>query len=407
LTGKRIVLLDALRGVCFVLMTVDHLPWSPVSRFSNPNYGLFGFFTALLGFIFLSGVVGGLVYEEHRVRHGLRAMTRRVARRARALYATQILLLLILLAAVTLHLPGVSRWHLGLLGRYPWEGALYGASLMYEPGYLGILPMYCLFLLLTPVLISQFTRGHVWHVLCASAALWIVSGLVIRLPNDPYGFDFGAFNPFGYQFVFVAGLALGAGRIRIDQISREGQRWLFATALVIAAAFFVLRLGYALYGPLIPEIDRLANAAQLGPLRMVNFAAFSLLIYWAALRVRWKSVDAAPFRWFAFVGRNSLPVFAWSILVAYAASAAFPEDPGRAVRIAVLVVAAASLTIPAQIRATYFGLRSGLRPHQAPPASTRYLTPSTAWVPAIQTASTPTSAISRVWYHLSGRQLRL
>ncbi len=407
MTGKRIVLIDALRGVCFVLMTVDHLPWSPVSRFSNPNYGLFGFFTALLGFIFLSGVVGGLVYEQHRVRHGLRAMTGRVARRARSLYVTQIFLFVILLVAVTAHLPGVSRWHLGLLESDPWKGVLYGTSMLYEPGYLGILPMYCLFLLLTPALIWQFSRGHTWHVLCASAALWVVSGLVIRLPNDPYGVDFGAFNPIGYQFVFIAGLALGAGRIRIDQIPRVVQRWLFAAALVIVAGFFVLRLGYALHGPLIPGIDSLANAAQLGPLRLVNFAAFSLLIYWAALRVRWQSVDAAPFRWFAFVGRHSLPVFAWSILVAYAASAAFPEDPGRAVRIAVLVLAAVSLTVPAQLRSTYLGLRSGRRPLLAPPASSRYLTPSTAWVRAVHTTSTPSSTISRVWYHLSGRQLRL
>jgi hypothetical protein len=241
----------------------------------------------------------------------------------------------------------------------------------------------------------------------ASAALWIVSGLVIRLPNDPYGFDFGAFNPIGYQFVFVAGLAFGAGKIRIERLPRGLQRWLYAAALVIVAGLFALRLGYALNGPLSPRLDRLADAAQLGPVRLVDFAAFSLLVYWAALRVRWQSIDAAPFRWFAFVGRHSLPVFAWSILVAYAASAAFPEDPGTGVRIAVLVLAAASLTIPAQVRATYIGLRTGVSRHRAPAAGARYLTPSTAWVPAVRTAATPTSVISRVWYRLSGRQLRL
>ena len=49
-------------------MTVDHLPGSPIYRFSNPVSGPFGFFTAALGFIFLSGFVAGNVYEEDRRR---------------------------------------------------------------------------------------------------------------------------------------------------------------------------------------------------------------------------------------------------------------------------------------------------------------------------------------------------
>ena len=92
---------------------------------------------------------------------------------------------------------------------------------------------------MTPVLICQFARGHVWHVLCASAAVWIVSGLVQRLPND-YGVDLGALNPFvhlnpfgffdplGCQFVFITGLALGTAQVRIDQIPHWVQRSLLA-----------------------------------------------------------------------------------------------------------------------------------------------------------------------------------
>ena len=90
----RVVMLDALRGTCFVLMTVDHFPSSPLHRFSNPYFGPFGFFTATVGFVFLSGLVAGRVYERERIVAGTRSMVRRVAYRARALYATQMLVFL-------------------------------------------------------------------------------------------------------------------------------------------------------------------------------------------------------------------------------------------------------------------------------------------------------------------------
>src|SRR5258705_2323997 len=100
----RVVLLDALRGVCFVFMTIDHLPGNPLHRFSNPEYGFFGFFTGALGFVFLSGVVVGRVYDKERVLNGTGSMCRRVLRRMRALYFTQILMCVLVVAAVELHL---------------------------------------------------------------------------------------------------------------------------------------------------------------------------------------------------------------------------------------------------------------------------------------------------------------
>ena len=185
----RNAVVDALRGLCFVFMTVDHLPWSPFLRFSNANYGPFGFFTAALGFVFLSGFVAGLVYDRHLNCYGFRSTTYRILRRVRALYITQIALCVTLVLAVTLDLPGVGRWHLDLLGSDPWKGLLFGAAMLYEPGYLGILPMYCLFLLLTPVLLWHFQKGRLPYVCFLSVLLWIISELMIRLPDNPEGVD--------------------------------------------------------------------------------------------------------------------------------------------------------------------------------------------------------------------------
>ena len=63
------------------------------------------------------------------------------------------------------------------------------------------------------------------------------------------------------------------------------------------------------------------SSEQLGPLRLLNFAAFCLVLYCVCDRVRWNEVHSVVFSWLAFVGRHSLPVFAWSILAAYATTA--------------------------------------------------------------------------------------
>src|SRR5580693_1644014 len=56
---KRSGLVDFLRGICLLLMTVDHLPLTLVRKFT---WQTFGFFSAAEGFVFLSGLVSGLVY---------------------------------------------------------------------------------------------------------------------------------------------------------------------------------------------------------------------------------------------------------------------------------------------------------------------------------------------------------
>jgi len=58
-TGSRIVLIDFLRGLCLIVMTVDHLPETIIKKFTLQG---FGFFSAAECFVFLSGLVAGRVY---------------------------------------------------------------------------------------------------------------------------------------------------------------------------------------------------------------------------------------------------------------------------------------------------------------------------------------------------------
>jgi hypothetical protein len=166
--------------------------------------------------------------------------------------------------------------------------------------------------------------------------------------------DFGAFNPLSYQFLFIIGLAFGTSQVNLGRLPPIARKWLIGSCAVVAAAFFALRQDYAFHGPFVNLLYRLREwlgAVELGPLRVLSFAAFAVILYWVCSKVEWKRTHSSTFRWLAFVGRHSLPVFAWSILANYAAVAFFPYQSDEALRLAGVFVAIASLTIPAYVHA--------------------------------------------------------
>jgi hypothetical protein len=100
------------------------------------------------------------------------------------------------------------------------------------------------------------------------------------------------------------------------------------------------------------------SVVQLGPLRLLNFAAFAFLLLLAVRRYRRRERTAAAVRWLALIGEHSLPVFAWSILTTYAAVALLPSSPNGLIGFAGALVAVASLTIPATVRGTLLERRA-------------------------------------------------
>ena len=159
---------------------------------------------------------------------------------------------------------------------------------------------------------------------------------MIRLPANPDGIDFGAFNPLSYQVLFVAGLAFGTKRLSFSRVPPRIRQWMLVGAVAVTTLFFALRQEYALEGPIKPTIDGFGMAfsiVQLGPLRLLNFAAFAFLLLPIVRRFRRPDRPAAAVRWLAFIGEHSLPVFAWSVLTTYAAMALSPSLSEQAHRL--------------------------------------------------------------------------
>src|ERR1700731_4990451 len=156
---QRIEELDALRGLMLVWITLTHLPTILSTYVNQP----FGFFAATEGFIFLSALFTGRIYFRIAQRDGYGTMWRRLWMRTGKLYGYQLLLLAF---AFVIEAPIAARGNRpavhNLLNYYFTVGrprAFIDAALMiYRPPLLDILPIYIIFLALTPLAVLLAMR---------------------------------------------------------------------------------------------------------------------------------------------------------------------------------------------------------------------------------------------------------
>ena len=223
---------DTLRGYFLILMTLTHLPRHPLERFSSYT---FGFASAPDGFVFLSGLVSAWVYLRIRSQRGQAAMEARVLRRTRDIYLVHLLLLALGIAGA------VVLKQASFQGAHPFQAFFAGALLLFQPGYCDILPMYCVFLLFTPLVLDQMMKGRAWLVGLISALLWLAAqrGFGDATKNVPWIY-LGGFNILAWQAYFIAGQYLGSRRLRdVETVPRS--RALLLICITVALFFFVDR----------------------------------------------------------------------------------------------------------------------------------------------------------------------
>jgi len=217
--SRRVPELDALRGLFLVWMTFTHMP----TRFSDYVNQPFGFVSSAEGFVFMSALLVSRVYlrDAQEDEALLRA---KLWRRTLKIYGYHLLMLAFAFTAAAAFAARTHRPALhNLLNFYlvhPVVAAIGSVLLIYCPPLLDILPMYVIFLFLTPLaLIVAVRYGWRW-VLAGSGLLWIAAqvGLrefahqvVVDLTHLPIPLqETGAFNLFAWQGVWVIGLWLGA-----------------------------------------------------------------------------------------------------------------------------------------------------------------------------------------------------
>ncbi|MBV8552085.1 MAG: OpgC domain-containing protein [Acidobacteriaceae bacterium] len=321
----RLIELDILRGFLLLWMTLTHLP-TRASVFSNQT---FGFVSGAEGFIFLSAFMMGQI--EHRIerRNGWSGTLRDLSKRTLRVYLYHCALLAIaftLVAAVGVQFHRQALEN--LLSYYlssPRQAVLAAGLLEYRPSLFDILPMYVIFLILTPIA-RGIARRWSWDlVIYLSVAVWILAQFGLRAwlyrHINLFGLSVpatstGAFDLYSWQLLWMAGLALGS--IYADAVSGESPvdsdhripGWLLGLSTALATVFLVLR-----YSPvdhwMDPNLYRwLIDKWHLGPARVINFSAIAILL--TRFGVRIASIPIV--RPLALLGQASIEVFSVHVL---------------------------------------------------------------------------------------------
>ena len=310
--GKpRLLILDSLRGLMLVLMAFDHYG----GRIQNITAEPLGWVSAAEGFVFLAGLMVGLLYAAKMITDP-RLVTRKLFSRTFKIYLTYTLVLLVFWVTVRLS-PFYARvWDGELLPPHFGSGlgTLLGiVTVYYQTNYLGILPLYVMLFLAAPLFLWLFAKGYARAVFIVSIPLYLVQpfgmdAYIERLfPSSIYSF-------FTWNILFLAGLYFGY-RVRNGGLRVSFRPRYLVSAVVIAALLFVSRelFRFGLVGGFDYELKLAFTRAYLSPLRLANFFLLAYLtVGLAHIRPRWLQN-----RWLSFLGQHSLYVFAWHGLVLY------------------------------------------------------------------------------------------
>jgi hypothetical protein len=377
----RIEELDALRGLMLVWMTCTHLP-TALSIYVNQPVG---FFAATECFIFLSALFSGRICYRLFERDGGAAMCRNMWKRAARLYGYQLLLLGF---AFVIEAPIAARGNRpavhNLLNYYFTVGysrAFIHAGLMiYRPPLLDILPIYIIFLALTPFAVLLGVRFGWKYPFAGCLALWLSAQLGFQA--YAYGLftrffdlkipltEMGAFNLWAWQLWWFIGLWLGVRWVKGDLEIVPWAERLTIPAVAVCVFFLVLRyVQFAEdldFGRLAPLFDKW----NFGAARIVDFSAAVLLT------VRFRSwLKPLATRPLVMLGQASLSVFCVHLLCVFCALTLMGSDAmlygGKAVGFVVgsmlAVLLTAAIATKKRIRAARAPIaRLNL---QAPPAS--------------------------------------
>ena len=315
--------LDVFRGLCLVMIFINHVPGNAYEDWTSRN---FGFSDAAEGFVLMSGVAAGLAYSADFRDRSMRLWSglARVWRRVWTLYLVHILTTFAALAAAA----AVALW----LGnseslfenqmKWIWQDPLrtfVGLILLtHQFGYVNILPLYLALLAASPLLLYAAWRRPLW-LMAASVLLWLAAG-IWRLgpPNFPSSGTW-FFNPLTWQVIFVTGLLTGVA-LKEGRRLVPVRRWLqIVTGIVLL---------YAALSAQIPAVSKMTgntlwfiretlhlpwnltafDKTYVTAPRLLHILALAyFLSTFPAIRRACASRLAAPFE---LLGRQALPVFA-------------------------------------------------------------------------------------------------
>ncbi|HEV7433606.1 MAG TPA: OpgC domain-containing protein [Pseudorhizobium sp.] len=345
---KRFDIIDGMRGYFLVFMLINHLIFAGGYWLVKVNHNQLAFVEDAQGFVFLSGLLIGMVYARKMVKNGYAAGRQAIYSRAFELYRYAMGIVIAVLAAQMILPEAYTVWY-NWLGYTTFDDPLRLAAIatfLFQPTFMDILPQYIVYMLFAPLLV-KLVLDDKWHyVLAASLVLWMAAQLGLQrvftepvnqliLGPDDQGIR-ASFNLLGWQIVFYSGLVLGAmtsaGKIDWGRILTPENTFIPKMALIVVLFFLPLRIMTA--NGLMPDfmIGKFAAMevrADFGPVYLLNFIAVAALVTWllaagpkhpstfvrsAAGVLTW----VFSLKFLQLIGRHSLYVYVWHVAIVYA-----------------------------------------------------------------------------------------
>jgi hypothetical protein len=234
----------------------------------------------------------------------------------------------------------------------PARAGVDAALLVYRPPLLDILPMYVIFLALTPLVLTLAGRIGWRFFLGGSIALWALAQVGLRQAaynwaSHLFGLkiplnEMGAFDLWAWQLIWMFGLWCG---VRWEQNALPVGEWAkkiwIPTALIVAA---LMALRYSLnYGVDLGRFEPAFDKWHLGVIRLVDFTCVAaLLIHFQPYL---KRLGVRPL---IMLGQASLPVFCTHVVFCFLGLAIMKEHP--------TVVGWEQVALPVLTFATMYGV---------------------------------------------------
>lgn len=248
---KRIASLDMLRGYALVCIMLDHMPISVLRNLTLSNFVVFD---AAELFVLLSGFLVGLVWIKVEEREGLEAAQKRFWRRAfqvwRALILGSIALAILskLLFMVGLNHTAVWSEYSNMITERPLGYIVTVALMWMQPNLMDVLALYVLLIATVPITVPLMLRHPAIFAVCSFLLWWFAKDLNLLIPNQRPGPGL-LFNPFGWQILFFAGVAMGAFRKEIMARLLPQRKWVTAASVAVMAFSTAILLAWRL-GPI-------------------------------------------------------------------------------------------------------------------------------------------------------------
>lgn len=308
--GKRDLRIDFLRGFAVLAMVSDHLGGDP-SWLYNVTGGNRFLFSAAEGFVFISGLVMGIVYCGVIAKQGVGAAMWKAFRRSGSLYMLTVILgFLFVAVSYMTQMPWVAGAHVD----DPWSRAIERLTLHRAFYLTDVLLLYTLLIGLAPIAFLLMARKRTPFLLGGSWLLWALYQQWPDQVDIPWKIeDNSVFHLAAWQVLFFTGLAIGYHRETIATWARRIPTLPYfgvLTALCAALIWFqqhheTLLARFAPDGDASVLMDRYFDKADMRIGRLLAFAVF-FQFFLLLVTVAWQPLVRA-LGWFLLpLGQSAL-----------------------------------------------------------------------------------------------------